>query len=107
VNNILEKTYKLVIQAVNQRNKPIKNIGVKVFRAEKNPISIEQWTENLRNGTPFKQLMLATATDENGNIATEQAEGTYEISVETVGLKTCELSQNTDMVFVEPKKHWW
>ena len=105
----LEKTYVLVVRVVNfQRNKPIKDVNVKVFRLEKEPITLEQWAENLKNGTPFKRLMLSMNTDDNGNVTAELAEGSYEVKVEKYGLnKVCELTQNDSVLFIEPKKHWW
>jgi formylglycine-generating enzyme required for sulfatase activity len=105
---VLEKTYKLVVRAVNfQKDKPIQNVNVKVFRLEKEPITVEQWAENIKNGAPFKRLMLSKDTDDNGNITDGFAEGVYEIHVENFGIKVCELWQNAEILFVEPKKHWW
>jgi hypothetical protein len=105
---VLEETYKLVVRAVNfQKDKPIKNINVKVFKLEKEPITVEQWAENIKNGASFKRLMLSKDTDDNGNVTAEFAKGVYEIHVENFGLKICELSQNTKILFVESKMHWW
>ena len=105
----LEKTYVLVVKVVNfQKNKSIKNVNIKVFRLEKEPITLKQWAENLKNGTPFKKLMLSMNTDDNGTVTTELAEGFYEVKVEEYGLgKACELGQNDSVLFIEPKKHWW
>jgi formylglycine-generating enzyme required for sulfatase activity len=105
----LEKTYVLVVSVVNfQRNKPIENVNVKVFRLEKTPITLKQWAENLKNGTPFKRLILSMNTDDNGNVTAELAEGSYEVKVEKYGLnKHFELTQNDKVLFIEPKKHWW
>ena len=105
----LEKTYVLVVSVVNfQRNKPIKNVNVKVFRLEKAPITLKQWAENLKNGAPFKKLILSMNTDNNGNVTAELAEGFYEAEVEKYGLnKVCELTQNDRVLFIEPKNHWW
>jgi hypothetical protein len=109
VDNVLEKTYVIVVRVVNfQRNKPIKNVNVKVFRLEKTPITLKQWAENLKNGTPFKRLILSMNTDNNGNVTAELAEGFYETKVEKYGLsKACELTKNDRVLFIEPKKHWW
>ena len=109
VDNILKKTYVLVVKVVNfQKNKPIKNANIKVFRLEKEPITLTQWTENLKNGAPFKRLMLSMDTDNNGAVTTELAEGSYEAEVEKYGLnKVFELTQNDEILFIEPKKHWW
>lgn len=109
MDSVLEKTYLLVIRVVNfQKNKPIKNVDVKVFRLEKEPITLKQWAENLKNGTPFKRLVLSMNTDDNGNVTAELAEGSYEVIVEKYGLsKVCELMQNVEILFIEPKKHWW
>ena len=75
----LEKIYVIVVRVVNfQRNKPIKNVNVKVFRLEKAPITLKQYAENLKNGTPFKRLVLSMNTDDNGNVTAELAEGSYE-----------------------------
>ncbi len=105
----LEKAYVLVVSVVNfQRNKPIKNANVKVFRLEKEPITVKQWAENLKNGDPFKKLILSMSTDNNGNITAELTEGFYEAKVEEYGLrKAFELRQNANVLFVEPKKRWW
>jgi hypothetical protein len=76
---VLEKTYVLVVSVVNfQGNKPIKDVNVKVFRLETEPITPEQWVENLKNGAPFKRLVLSMNTDDNGNVTAELAEGSYE-----------------------------
>ena len=76
VDIALEKTYMLVVGVVDfQRNKPIKNVNVKVFRLEKAPITLKQYAENLKNGTPFKRLVLSMNTDDNGNVTAELAEG--------------------------------
>jgi hypothetical protein len=105
----LEKTYVLVARVVNfQRNKPIKNVNVKVFKLEKAPITPKHWAENLKNGTPFKKLILSMNTDDKGNVTAKLAEGFYEVEVEKCGLsKVCELTQNNRVLFIEPKKHWW
>jgi hypothetical protein len=105
----LEKTYVLVVRVVNfHRNEPIKDVNVKVFRLEKEPITLDQWAENLKNGTPFKRLILSVNTDNNGNLTAELAEGVYEAKVEKYGLnKVFELTQNSEVLFIEPKKHWW
>jgi hypothetical protein len=105
----LEKTYVLVVRVVNfQRNEPIKDVNAKVFRLEKEPISLDQWAENLKDGTPFKRLILSVNTDNNGNVTAELAEGVYEVKVEKYGLnKVFELTQNNKVLFIEPKKHWW
>ena len=105
----LEKTHVIVVSVVNfQKNKPIKNVQVEVFRLEKEPITVSQWVENLRNGSPFKRLMLSMPTDNDGNVTAELAEGSYEVNVEIYGLtKVCELSQDERVLFIEPKKNWW
>jgi formylglycine-generating enzyme required for sulfatase activity len=109
LDSVLEKTYTLVLRVVNfQENKPIKNVNVKVFRLEKEPITVKQWAENLKNGNPFKMLVLSMDTDNNGNVTAELTEGSYEVKVEKYGLnKVCELTQNDEVTFIEPKKHWW
>jgi hypothetical protein len=105
----LEKTYVLVVSAVNfQRNKPITNVNVKVFRLEKKSIIIKQWAENLKNGSPFEKLILSLNSDNNGNVTAELTEGSNEAKVEKYGLsKVCELTQNDTVLFIEPKNHWW
>jgi hypothetical protein len=109
VATALEKTYVIVVRAVNfQGDKPIKNVNVKVFRLEMEPITLKQWVENLKNGTPFKKLILSMNTDNNGNVTAELAEGSYEAKVEKYSLsKVCELTQDDRILFIEPKKHWW
>jgi hypothetical protein len=105
----LEKTYVLIFNVVDfQRNKPIRDVNVKVFRLEKAPITPQQWAENLKNGAPFKRLVLSMNTDNDGNVTAELVEGSYEVKVEKYGLnKVCELTQNGEVLFIEPKKHWW
>ena len=109
VDIALEKTYVLVVGVVDfQRSKPLKNVNVKVFRLEKAPITLKQYAENLKNGTPFKRLVLSMNTDDDGNVNAELPEGVYEVKVEKYGLdEVCELKRNEEVVFVEPKKHWW
>lgn len=109
VDEILEKAYVLVVKVVNlQKNKPIKNANVKVFRLEKEPITPAQWTENLKNGAPFKRLILSMNTANNGTVTAELTEGFYEVEVEKfVFNKVCELTQNDEVLFIQPKKHWW
>lgn len=107
VNVVLEKTYMLVVRVVDLGSKPIKDVNVKVLRLEKS-ITLEEWAENLKNGSPFKRLMLSMNSDNEGNVTAALAEGSYEIQVEKFGLReVCELTQNGQVVFVEPKKHWW
>lgn len=86
----------------------MKNISVKVFKLEKESITLKQWAENLKNGTPFKCLILSANTDNNGNVAVDLPEGSYEVQVEKYGLtNACELTKNVEVLFVEPKKHRW
>jgi hypothetical protein len=109
VDVALEKTYLLVVSVVNfQTNKPIADVNIKVFRLEKTPLTISEWTENLKNGDPFSKLMLSMNTDTNGIVTAKLAEGSYEVKVEKYNLsKVCELKQDDRIVFLEPKKHWW
>jgi hypothetical protein len=106
---VLQNTYTLVLRVVNSKeNNPIKDITVKVFRLEKESITLNQWTENLKNGTPFKRLIFSANTDNNGDVTVDLPEDIYEATVEKYGLtKVCELTKNTEVLFVEPKKHWW
>jgi hypothetical protein len=91
-----------------QKNKPTKNATVRVFRLEKEPLTLKQWTENLKNGSPFKRLIVSMNTDNNGKVTVELAEGSYEVEVEKFCFnKVFELTQNDEVLFVEPKKHWW
>ena len=105
----LEKTYVLVISVVNfQRNNPIKDVNVKVFRLESAPITLKQWAENLKNGAAFEKLILSMNTDNDGNVTAELAEGSYEVKVEKYGLsKPFKLTHNDRFLFFETKKHWW
>ncbi len=109
MNSVLEKTHSLIIRAVDfQRNKPLQSVNVKIFRLEKEPITPKQWAENLKNGSPFKSLVLSRNTDNNGNVTAELPEGSYEVTVEKCGLlKVCELTQNDEIIAIEPKKQWW
>jgi hypothetical protein len=109
LDSVLENTYSLVVRVVNfRKNKSIKNVNVKVFKLEKEPITLKEWVENLKNGNAFKTLILSMDTDNNGNVSAELIEGVYEARVEKYGFsKVCELKQNDEAVFIEPKKHWW
>ena len=106
---VLEKTYKLVVRVVHfQGNKPIPDVNVKVFRVEKGPLSPKKWAEKLKNGTPFKTVIISMSTDNIGNVTAELPEGVYEVKVESFGLnQVCELTQNHEVLFIEPKKRWW
>jgi len=106
---VLEKTHIFVVRVVDfQKKKPLKNVTVQVFKLEKEPITLKQWGENLKNGTPFKRLMFSMNTDDDGNVTAELAEGDYEVEVEKYGLsKVCELKQNNSVLFVAPREHWW
>jgi formylglycine-generating enzyme required for sulfatase activity len=108
VEDALEKTYILFVSVVTfKTNKPIENVNVKVFRLEKTPITLAEWAENLKNGTPFKKLILSMNTDKNGNVTAELAEGSYEAKVEKYNLsKVCELTQDDRILFIKPKEHW-
>ena len=109
MGSVAEKTYTIVVKVVSfKRNEPVKNVNVKVFRLEQESITLQQWTENLKNGTPFKRLILSMNTDNDGNVTAEVPEGAYEVKVEEYGLsKVCELNHNLEILFVEPKKRWW
>lgn len=107
--SVLENIYRLTVKVVDsQRNKPIQDVNVKVFRVEEGPITPKQWIENLRNGTPFNTLIISTTTSNNGAVTVEFPEGVYEVKVEGYGLnQVCELTHNLEILFIEPKKHWW
>lgn len=108
MESVLEKTYTLTIRVVNCKKEPIKKLNIKVSKIEKEPITLKQWGENLKNGTPFQRLVLSTNTDDNGEVKVELPEGVYEVKVEKYCLsKGCELKQNDELVFAEPKKRWW
>jgi hypothetical protein len=109
LDSVLQNIYTLVLRVVNSKeNNPIKDITVKVFRLEKESITLNQWTENLKNGTPFKRLIFSANTDNNGVVKVDLPEDIYEATVEKYGLtKVCELTKNTEVLFVVPKKHWW
>ena len=109
MDSVLGKTYRLIVKVVeSQRNKPIPDVNVKIFRLEKGPITPKQWVENLKNGTPFKTLILSMSTNSNGTVIAELPEGVYDTKVEGYGLNNvCELTQNLEILFIQPKKHWW
>jgi hypothetical protein len=109
VDEISQKTHVLIVKVVNfQKNKPTKNATVKVFRLEKEPLTLKQWTENLKNGSPFKRLIVSMNTDNNGTVTVELAEGSYEVEEEKLGFnKVFDLTQDDEILFIEPKKHWW
>jgi hypothetical protein len=108
-DEVLEKTYMLVVRVANfQKNSPIKDVNVKVFRVEKESITLNQWVENLKSGAPFERLILSMNTDKEGKVTAELAGGVYEVKVEKYGLsKVCDLTQNEEVLFALPKKHWW
>ena len=98
---ILEKTHKLVVRVVNYKKEPSKNLNIRVFRLEKEPITLNQWEENLKNGSPFKRLIISTNTDEKGTVTSELPEGVYDANVELFGLKNFfDLTQNAEILFV-------
>jgi hypothetical protein len=101
-------TNTLIVRVFDCQKKPIPNVKVNVFKIEKNPITPEQWVENLKNGSPFKRLVFSINTDNKGAITAELPQGTYEAKVEKYGFnQTCDLTQNVEVLVVEPKKHWW
>ena len=106
----IESFYKLIIKVVDsKKNSAVKNVNVKIFRKEKEPISPEQCAENIKNGAAaFKRLILTASTDNDGIVTAEVAVGSYEVKLEAYGLsEICELTQNREILFIEPKKHWW
>ena len=106
--SVSEKTYLLAVRAFNFQDRPIKNVSVKVFKLENEPLTLKQWAENLKNGAGFKRLVLSSNTDDAGSVTAELAEGSYEVIIERSGLsKFCELTQNSEVLFSEPKKRWW
>jgi hypothetical protein len=109
LDSILENTHTLVLRVVNcKENKPIKGINVKVFRLETESITLKQWAENLKNCSPFKRLIFSANTNNNGEVTVDLPDDIYEATVETCGLtKVCQLTKNAEVLFVEPKKHWW
>ena len=46
------------------------------------------------------------STDNNGVVTVELPEGVYEAKVEYGFNKVCELKQNAEILFAEPKKRW-
>jgi hypothetical protein len=108
LETVSEKTCTLEVKLVTSKNIPKENVNVKVFRIEQETLTLKQWTENLKNGTPFKRLILCVNTDNNGKVTAELPEGVYEVKVEECALsKDCELKHNVEILFVEPKKRWW
>ena len=105
---VIDKIYILVVKVINFRKTPIENAVVKIFRLEKEPISPEQWAENLRNGTSFKRLIFSRKTDASGTATAELISATYEVKVEGYAFaKILDVTQNEEILFVEPKKKWW
>jgi hypothetical protein len=106
--NVIENKYKLTVKVVDFKKNVIKNVSVKIFRIEKEPISPEQFAENIKNGAAFKRLMLIASTNNEGIVTAELAPGSYEVNLEAYGLREiCQLDQNEEILFIEPKKHWW
>jgi hypothetical protein len=107
-DSLLEKIYRLTVRVINFKNKSIKNVNVKIFKLEKEPITVQQWAENLKNGDSFERLILSINTDNYGSATAELAEGVYDIRVEKYGLtKICEFRQNDEVTLIEPRKSWW
>jgi 5-hydroxyisourate hydrolase-like protein (transthyretin family) len=108
LDSVLEKTNTLVVRVVDfQKSKPIQNVKVKVLKIEKS-VTQKQWAENLKNGSPFKSLVLSMNTDNNGAVTVQLPVGTYEAEIEKYGFnRVCELTQNVEVLVIEPKKHWW
>ncbi len=108
LNTELLKCYTLVVKVVNfKENMPIENVNVKIFRLE-NSITLEQWAENLKNGTPFKELVLSMNTDKKGTVTGKLSEGTYQAKVERYQFsKDLILTKNVEVLVIEPKKLWW
>ena len=105
---LAQKVCRLKVQLVDAKNHPKPDVEVKVFKLEKEPISTEQWTENLKNGAPFKRLISSINTDSNGEVTADYPVGTYEVVVEKYSFRQlCELTQNVDISVVEHKKRWW
>jgi hypothetical protein len=108
LESVFAKIRTIVARVVNFKSQPNQNVNIKVFKLENEPITLKQWAENLKNGDPNKTLILSMDTDVNGTITMEVSEGIYEVKVEKYGLsKVCELTKNEDVLFVEPKVHWW
>jgi len=108
LDSVLINNHTLVLKVVNSKENPIKDINVKVFRLETESITLKQWTENLKNCSPFRRVIFSANTDSNGEVTVDVPEDIYEVTVEQYGLtKVCELTKNTEVLFVEPKKHWW
>lgn len=106
--NVIEKNYKLTVKVVDSKKHVIKNVSIKIFRNEKDPISPEQYAENIKNGAAFKRLILTANTNNEGLVTAELAPCTYEVKLEAYGLKEiCQLDQNKEILFIEPKTHWW
>jgi hypothetical protein len=104
----IDNTHILTVKVINFKKIPIENAVVKIFRLEKEPISPEQWVENLRNGTSFNRLILSGKTDSNGTVTAELTSGTHEVKVEGYALgKIFDVTQNDEVLLTEPKKHWW
>jgi hypothetical protein len=105
---LIRQTKKLIVRVVDFRKKPIQNVTVKVFKIEKEPMTPAKWVENLKNGFQFKRLVFSMNTDDNGSVTAELPQGTYEAKVEEYSFnQVCELTQNVEVLVVEPKKHWW
>jgi hypothetical protein len=106
--NFTENTYKLIVKVADSKKNPIKDVNIKIFRIEKEPISPQQWAENLKNGEAFKRLTLVANTDNQGIVTAPLEAGSYEVNLEAYSLsQICELTQNKELLFIEPKKHWW
>ncbi len=98
----------LIAKVVDFENKPIENVIAKIIRLEKEPISPQQWVENLRNRAPFKRFILSKDIDKKGTVKVELTGGICEAKAPEYSLgKIFELTQNKEILFIKPKKKWW
>jgi hypothetical protein len=108
IGNFTENTYKLIVKVADSKKNAIKDVNIKISRIEKEPISPQQWAENLKNGEASRRLKLVASTDKEGIVTAALVAGSYEVNLEAYGLsQICELTQNKELLFIEPKKHWW
>jgi 5-hydroxyisourate hydrolase-like protein (transthyretin family) len=108
MQQLTTNTYTLSVHVVDAHGKMEPNVEVQVFRKETEPISQEQWIENLRNGASFKRLISSRGTDSNGLAAEEYPQGTYEVKVKKYCFsQTFELTQNVEVKVAAPKTSWW
>jgi hypothetical protein len=90
----IKRNFTFEVRIVNDRNKAVKNTSIKISEL---------------SNSKSKEVIGTLKTDKYGFISMSIPEGIYEAEIEKYNLKkTCELHENSKIVFWKPKKkHWW